>query len=88
MKNRRKILRFFLSVKILYLAFNFIFYNQVLAKNQNTEESTKPTLLVDKIIESSQKNYPQILNFYEKVAIKEGKILESQGFFDVKIKNQ
>jgi outer membrane protein TolC len=88
MKNKQKILRFFLSVKILYLAFNFIFYNQVLAKNQNTEESTKPTLLVDKIIESSQKNYPQILNFYEKVAIKEGKILESQGFFDVKIKNQ
>jgi len=88
MKNKQKILRFFLSVKILYLAFNFIFYNQVLAKNPKAEESTKPTLLVDKIIESSQKNYPQILNFYEKVAIKEGKILESQGFFDVKIKNQ
>jgi len=88
MKNKQKILRFFLSVKILYLAFNFIFYNQVLAKNPKAEESTKPTLLVDKIIESSQKNYPQILNFYEKVAIKEGKILESQGFFDIKIKNQ
>jgi outer membrane protein TolC len=88
MKNKQKILRFFLLVKILYLAFNFIFYNQVLAKNPKAEESTKPTLLVDKIIESSQKNYPQILNFYEKVAIKEGKILESQGFFDVKIKNQ
>ncbi len=88
MKNKQKNLRFFLSVKILYIALNFIFCNQVIAKNIKTEEPTKPTLSVDKIIESSQKNYPQILNFYEKVAIKEGKILESQGFFDIKIKNQ
>lgn len=88
MKNKQKNLRFFLLKKIYYFSFFVVFCSHSFAENvlQN-KESTSP-LLVNKIIESSQKNYPQILNFYEKVANKEGKVLESLGFFDVKIKNQ
>ena len=88
MKNKRKNLRFFLLKKIYYFSFFVIFCNQSFAENALQNKDSNPPLLVNKIIESSQKNYPQILNFYEKVANKEGKVLESLGFFDVKIKNQ
>ena len=88
MKNKRKNLRFFLLKKIYYFSFFVVFCNQSFAENALQNKDSNPPLLVNKIIESSQKNYPQILNFYEKVASKEGKILESLGFFDVKIKNQ
>ena len=88
MKNNRRNFRFFLAKKIYYTIFLVIFCNQVFANNILQNKDSESPLLVNKIIESSQKNYPQILNFYEKVASKEGKILESLGFFDVKIKNQ
>ena len=88
MKNKQKNLRFFLLKKIYYFSFFVVFCNQSFAENALQNKESSPPLLVNKIIESSQKNYPQILNFYEKVANKEGKVLESLGFFDVKIKNQ
>lgn len=88
MKIKQKKLRFFVLKKFYYIVFFVIFCNQSFADNALQHKESKPSLGVNKIIESSQKNYPQILNFYEKVAIKEGKVLESLGFFDVKIKNQ
>ncbi len=88
MKNKQKNLRFFLAKKIYYFIFLVFFCNNAFAENSLQNKDSNSPLLINKIIESSQKNYPQILNFYEKVASKEGKILESLGFFDVKIKNQ
>ena len=88
MQIKQKKLRFFVLKKFYYIVFFVIFCNQSFANNALHHKESKPTLGVNKIIESSQKNYPQILNFYEKVANKEGKVLESLGFFDVKIKNQ
>ena len=88
MQIKQKKLRFFVLKKFYYIVFFVIFCNQSFADNALQHKESKPTLGVNKIIESSQKNYPQILNFYEKVATKEGKVLESLGFFDVKIKNQ
>ncbi len=38
------------------------------------------------VIDSALKNYPKILSYYEKVAVKEGGVLENEGFFDVKLK--
>ena len=87
MKNKQKNLRFFLAKKIYYFIFLVIFCNNAFAENALQNKDSNSPLLINKIIESSQKNYPQILNFYEKVASKEGKILESLGFFDVKIKS-
>ena len=88
MKNKQKNRIFFFIKKIYFTIFFVIFCNKSFAdSNIQNKESIHP-LLIDKIIESSQKNYPQILNFYEKVASKEGKVLESLGFFDIKIKNQ
>ena len=88
MQIKQKKLRFFVLKKFYYIVFFVIFCNQSFADNALQHKESKPSLAVNKIIESSQKNYPQILNFYEKVATKEGKVLESLGFFDVKIKNQ
>ena len=88
MQIKQKKLRFFVLKKFYYIVFFVIFGNQSFADNALQHKESKPSLGVNKIIESSQKNYPQILNFYEKVATKEGKVLESLGFFDVKIKNQ
>ena len=88
MKIKQKNLGFFVLKKFYYIVFFVIFCNQSFANNTLQNKDSKPSLAINKIIESSQKNYPQILNFYEKVAIKEGKVLESLGFFDVKIKNQ
>jgi len=88
MKNKQKNLRFFFIKKTYFIIFLIIFCNKSFAENALQNKDSNPPLLVNKIIESSQKNYPQILNFYEKVASKEGKVLESLGFFDVKIKNQ
>lgn len=88
MKNKQKNLRFFLMKKTYYIIFLIFFSHQSFANGNLQNKESNPPLLIEKIIESSQKNYPQILNFYEKVASKEGKVLESLGFFDIKIKNQ
>lgn len=38
------------------------------------------------VVDSALKNYPKVLSYYEKIAIKEGGVLENEGFFDVKLK--
>ena len=70
MQIKQKKLRFFVLKKFYYIVFFVIFCNQSFADNALQHKESKPTLAVNKIIESSQKNYPQILNFYEKVATK------------------
>lgn len=92
MTNKLNFLTFLKLINLLFFALFLIFQNHAKASkssdqiHQNIEEPQ--TLKLSQILESTHKNYPQILNFYEKVAVKEGKILESKGFFDVKIKNQ
>ncbi len=38
------------------------------------------------VIDSALKNYPKVLSYYEKIAVKEGGVLENEGFFDIKLK--
>ena len=48
--------------------------------------STEKKLSHHEIIASANKNYPQILSYYEKVSAAEGTALGSLGFFDIKLK--
>jgi outer membrane protein TolC len=48
--------------------------------------SNEKKLLCDEVVASANKNYPQILSYYEKVNSSEGTALGSLGFFDIKLK--
>jgi len=48
--------------------------------------STEKKLLHHEVTASANKNYPQILSYYEKVSAAEGTALGSLGFFDIKLK--
>jgi len=50
------------------------------------EASTEKKLLHHEVTASANKNYPQILSYYEKVNAAEGSALGSLGFFDIKLK--
>jgi len=50
------------------------------------EASTEKKLSHHEVIDSANKNYPQILSYYEKVNAAEGSALSSLGFFDIKLK--
>lgn len=50
------------------------------------EASTEKKLLHNEVVASANKNYPQILSYYEKVSAAEGTALGSLGFFDIKLK--
>ena len=40
------------------------------------------------VVDSALKHYPKILAYYEKVAESEGDILQNQGLFDIRLKQQ
>ena len=48
--------------------------------------STEKKLLHHEVTSSANKNYPQILSYYEKVSAAEGTALGSLGFFDIRLK--
>ena len=48
--------------------------------------SAEKKLSHQEVIASANKNYPQILSYYEKVSASEGSALASLGFFDIKLK--
>ena len=50
------------------------------------QASTEKKLSHHEVTESANKNYPQILSYYEKVNAAEGTALGSLGFFDIKLK--
>ena len=50
------------------------------------EASTEKRLSHHEVTASANKNYPQILSYYEKVTAAEGTALGSLGFFDIKLK--
>lgn len=50
------------------------------------EASNKKKLLHHEVTSSANRNYPQILSYYEKVSAAEGTALGSLGFFDIKLK--
>lgn len=50
------------------------------------EASSEKKLLQQEVAASANKNYPQILSYYEKVNAAEGTALGSLGFFDIKLK--
>ncbi len=50
------------------------------------EASTEKKLSHHEVVTSVNKNYPQILSYYEKVNAAEGTALGSLGFFDIKLK--
>jgi len=50
------------------------------------EASTEKKLSRQEVTASANKNYPQILSYYEKVSAAEGTVLGSLGFFDIKLK--
>ena len=50
------------------------------------EASTEKKLLHHEVTASANKNYPQILSYYEKVNAAEGSAIGSLGFFDIKLK--
>jgi outer membrane protein TolC len=50
------------------------------------EASTEKKLSHHEVVASANKNYPQILSYYEKVNAAEGSALSSLGFFDIKLK--
>ena len=50
------------------------------------EASTEKKLSRQEVTASANKNYPQILSYYEKVSAAEGTALGSLGFFDIKLK--
>ncbi len=62
---------------ILFLNFGFL---------ELAEASTEKKLLHHEVTSSANRNYPQILSYYEKVSAAEGTALGSLGFFDIKLK--
>jgi outer membrane protein TolC len=50
------------------------------------EASSEKKLSHKEVTTSANKNYPQILSYYEKVVAAEGTALSSLGFFDIKLK--
>lgn len=50
------------------------------------EAANEKKLLHHEVTTSANKNYPQILSYYEKVSAAEGTALGSLGFFDIKLK--
>ncbi len=50
------------------------------------EAANEKKLLHHEVATSANKNYPQILSYYEKVSAAEGTALGSLGFFDIKLK--
>lgn len=64
--------------------FTILFLN--LGGIQPAEASAEKKLSHHEVIASANKNYPQILSYYEKVNAAEGTALSSLGFFDIKLK--
>ena len=62
---------------ILFLNFGFL---------ELAEASNEKKLLHHEVTSSANRNYPQILSYYEKVSAAEGTALVSLGFFDIKLK--
>ena len=60
----------------------------IATKHEQIEKTHHDYLKLEQIIKSSQKNYPLILNYYEKVTAQEGGVMANKGFFDIRIKNQ
>lgn len=64
--------------------FTILFLN--LGGLELAEASTEKKLSHHEIVDSANKNYPQILSYYEKVSAAEGTAIGSLGFFDIKLK--
>ncbi len=64
--------------------FTILFLNFVVT--ELAEASTEKKLSHHEVAASANKNYPQILSYYEKVSAAEGTVLGSLGFFDIKLK--
>ncbi len=64
--------------------FTILFLN--LGGVNSVEASTEKKLSHHEVVSSANKNYPQILSYYEKVTAAEGTALGSLGFFDIKLK--
>ncbi len=47
-----------------------------------------PPISPEVVVDSALKHYPKILAYYEKVAESEGEILQSEGLFDIRLKQQ
>ena len=62
---------------ILFLNFGYL---------ELAEASAEKKLLHHEVKSSANRNYPQILSYYEKVSAAEGTALGSLGFFDIKLK--
>jgi hypothetical protein len=62
---------------ILFLNFGFL---------ELAEASNEKKLSHHEVTSSANRNYPQILSYYEKVSAAEGTALGSLGFFDIKLK--
>ncbi len=63
--------------KIIVLFTSLIFSANAFASQALTQKN---------VIDSALKNYPKVLSYYEKIAVKEGGVLENEGFFDIKLK--
>ena len=73
-------------IKNIICLFLFISLSNRAFSRENQSNDQK--LSSKNVIDSALKNYPKIISFYEKVAVKEGGVLENEGFFDIKIKNE
>ncbi len=62
----------------------FIFTNALLLCFQGHSSELK--LELKEVLESTQKNYPKILALYQEIEAAKGSILEAEGFFDVKLR--
>ena len=80
----------------LLILINLVFLSYMVSTNTNIacasnilkNHPNNDKLSEENIATSALKNYPEILKFYEKINNQQGKIVESSGFFDIKLKGQ
>lgn len=72
--------------KLLFLNLTFLSISlPFFSKNAFCEDQNNQHLTEKQVIKSAIKNYPKILSYYEKIAVKEGGVLEKEGYFDIKL---
>lgn len=75
--------KFWNNSRTIFLVYCCIFL--ALPAFSNSKESSTQKLTEKHLISSALKNYPKILSYYEKIAVKEGGVLEKEGYFDIKL---